>query len=414
MSSSSDWGGSETDSNPHSASSTPPAPLLAPVSGEAEPIPELVDGADGKATAECATASAVEPLPTTSAGGGGGGMEAGGDAQAVQTAHQATEPAGYNRDLPDSIESHAGDAAISPVPAAADGRLPGAAVPSPDGLVPAGEALNDPAAQAVGTAPTEATRPADTALDLAAAVAMPTADEREQQELAHEPEQAPGEAAPAQLSEVADPAEEGQGAAVPPAAAAESESMPEQPQEQPSEQQAEPAPPSPALEPAAVVPAAVAAAAADPSGSAGVPPALAAAAEAGSESPECDAASSTSRSMARDCQAEPVAPAVSSALGAAAGQARAAWGQHKVAEADTGEEGEDDEVAGDATTVLTVGSGGKQEQQQRPQQQLALVAACAPPLATFPVQQLQAVLGSGLSNMRHRLQAGVERESALR
>ena len=85
-----------------------------------------------------------------------------------------------------------------------------------------------------------------------------------------------------------------------------------------------------------------------------------------------------------------------------------------MAEADTGEEGEDDEVAGDATTVLTVGSGGKQEQQQRPQQQLALVAACAPPLATFPVQQLQAVLGSGLSNMRHRLQAGVERESALR
>ena len=75
---------------------------------------------------------------------------------------------------------------------------------------------------------------------------------------------------------------------------------------------------------------------------------------------------------------------------------------------------EEEEVATDAAAVVTVGSSGKQEQQQPQQKQLTLAAACPPPLATFPVQQLQVVLGSGLSNMRHRLQAGVERQSALR
>ena len=43
-----------------------------------------------------------------------------------------------------------------------------------------------------------------------------------------------------------------------------------------------------------------------------------------------------------------------------------------------------------------------------------LAALPPPPLATYPVQQLQAVLGSGLVSMRHRLTAAADRESALR
>ena len=412
MSSSSDWGGSETDSNPHSASSTPPAPLLEPAGGQEDAIPPLIDRVHGQATAEGATASAAQPLPTTSAGGGSGGAgkQAGSGAQAAEAAQQKPEPADQNYDLPDGIKSAAEEAAaISPPSAAADGQLQGTGV-SPDTLLPEGEELDGGAAEAMAAALAIAAAFPDAAPELAVVAAMPMADDREQQELAWAPEQAPGEAAPAQLLEVAEPAQ-----AMPPAAAPAFESMPEKAQQQACEQQAEPAPPCPPLKPAP--------AAADPSGSAGGLLALAAAAEAGSDSHSGDAASSAgSTSSTGHCsgsfgnQVTAAAHAASSA--AEAGQVQAACGQHQQVEADDEEEDEEgeeeEEVATDAAAVVTVGSSGKQEQQQPQQKQLTLAAACPPPLATFPVQQLQVVLGSGLSNMRHRLQAGVERESALR
>ena len=64
-----------------------------------------------------------------------------------------------------------------------------------------------------------------------------------------------------------------------------------------------------------------------------------------------------------------------------------------------------------------------QQQQLLQQPQLALMAVppplpssalLTPPLATFPVQQLQEVLGGGLTNMSHRLRTAAEREGALR
>lgn len=74
-------------------------------------------------------------------------------------------------------------------------------------------------------------------------------------------------------------------------------------------------------------------------------------------------------------------------------------------------------AAADATVVLAAASGEEECAVPPPPQELqvALVPQpVGPPLATYPVQQLQAVLGSGLASMRHRLTAAVQRESALR
>lgn len=71
----------------------------------------------------------------------------------------------------------------------------------------------------------------------------------------------------------------------------------------------------------------------------------------------------------------------------------------------------------DATVLVAARSNAKEGALQGPQPQpkeWQLAALPPPPLATYPVQQLQAVLGSGLVSMRHRLTAAADRESALR
>lgn len=77
----------------------------------------------------------------------------------------------------------------------------------------------------------------------------------------------------------------------------------------------------------------------------------------------------------------------------------------------------------DATVLVAARRGPNEEgmpqgmQLQSKEWQLAplvLPPLPGPPLATYPVQQLQAVLGSGLVGMRQRLTAAAHRESALR